>query len=76
MTMKELFSLGIARHIHDDVAPELWPYFMKNLLNDSEHAQMYSVILRMIRKDNASTSRNTILDLCDLMTRVNPKFEG
>ena len=76
VTMRELFTSGLAKHIHDDVAPHLWPYYMKNLLNDDEHSQMYSVILRMIRKDNCSTSRNQILDLCELMTKVNPKFEG
>ena len=73
--MAELFSSGLAKHIHDDVAPDMWPYFMKSLLNDDEHGNMYAVIIRMIRKDQCASERNQILSLCNLMTKVNPRFE-
>ena len=76
ITMAEMFSTGLARHIHDDVEASMWPYFMKSLLNDDQHPQMYSVILRMVRKDTCATDRNQIIDLCSLMQKVNPIHEG
>ena len=76
VTMRELFASGIARHIHDDVEASLWPYYMKTLLNDDQHSQMYSVILRMVRKDACANDRNQVIDLCSLMKMVNPIHEG
>ena len=76
MSMAELFSSGIILRIHDDVRPELWSYFVKNLVHDSDFGQVYPVLNRMIRKNRRKTARNAILPLCDLMLKVNPRFEG
>ena len=76
MSMAELFSSGIIIKIHDDVRPELWSFFVKNLVHDSDFGQVYPVLNRMIRKNRRKTARNAILPLCDLMLKVNPRFEG
>lgn len=76
MSMAELFSSGIILRIHDDIRPELWSYFVKNLVHDSESNAVYPVLNRMVRKNRKQTARNSILTLCPLMLKVNPRFEG
>ena len=76
MSMAELFSTGLIIRIHDDIRPELWSYFVKNLVHDSESNAIYPVLNRMIRKNRRQTARNSILPICPLMLKVNPRFEG
>ena len=76
MSMAELFSSGIILRIHDDIRPELWSYFVKNLVHDNEASGVYPVLNRMIRKNRRQTARNSILPVCQIMLKVNPRFEG
>ena len=76
VSMAELFSTGLILRIHDDIRPESWSFFVKNLVHDTESAAIYPVLNRMIRKNRRKTARNAILPLCELMLKVNPRFEG
>ena len=58
ISIQEFFASGLARKIYQDVASKYWPHFLTKLLVKDDHAQIYPVLNRMIRKDAKSTSRN------------------
>ena len=70
-----MFTTGLIRRIHADVNAEMWPFFLKHLVQDDDQSLVYPTLLKMIRKTKPkATLRNQILAICDICLKVNPRF--
>ena len=76
VSLASLFESGLARRIYTDVDNSLWPFFLKNLVHESDHELIYPTLAKMVLKSKKKTDRNQLIVLCPLMEKVNPKFHG
>ena len=75
-SITELFSTRLIQKIHSEVQSKYWPFYLKHLLPEEEHDEIFPLLVRMTRKGAKQTRRSEILPLCEIMTKVHPKFQG
>ena len=66
----ELFTNGLAKRIFTEISPNLWPFFMKNLVSEEDQDLVYPTLLKMIRKNHRSTSQGYRSNLYNIVTKM------